>query len=432
MNGQVYGYKHLQHNRIMVKQRNWKSVFLVGAMVLVQTTIYAQSSTSHANPQQVKDLTFLSHDSLEGRSMGTRGEEIAARYIAQRFEGIGLQKKGSADTSYFQFFSKKTKLHPHDYQYQGPELSGRNVIGYLDHAAPTTIVIGAHYDHLGWGDEGSLHTGDSMVHNGADDNASGVASLLFLAEHLSEQQLNSNVLFIAFTGEEKGLLGSNYFMHNPTIETDKINFMINMDMVGRLDSLRRLAVYGVGTSSSFIPEIEAIESPAFQFKMDSSGMGPSDHTSFYVENIPVLHFFTGQHAQYHRPEDDVELINFEGLYDVSLFIERLIVNLDQHEKLVFTKTRDKEQKGRKFNVSLGVIPDYLYQGEGMKIDGVSEGRPAALGGIVKGDVIIKMGDIEIKGMSDYMNALNVFKKGESIQVLVKRGEGKISIPIQFD
>lgn len=408
------------------------TAFVVGVANLITTAVCAQVDTLHLNTQLVADVTFLSHDSLEGREMGTRGEQIASDYIAQRYAAIGLQKKGNGDTTYFQNFVKKTKLHPHDYQFQGPEISGRNVIGYIDNGAAFTIVVGAHYDHLGWGAEGSLHKGDSMVHNGADDNASGVAALLYLAEHLSKQQLNSNVLFVAFTGEEKGLLGSNYFMQDPTIETDKINFMVNMDMVGRLDSLRRLAVYGVGTSPAFIPELERIEDPAFEFKPDSSGVGPSDHTSFYVEDIPVLHFFTGQHAQYHRPEDDVERINFEGLHDISRFIETLILNLDKKEKLAFTKTRDKEQKGRKFNVSLGVIPDYLYPGEGMKVDGVSANRPAANAGILKGDVILKMGDLDIKGMTEYMEALNVFKKGESIQVLVLRDGKQISLQVQFD
>lgn len=406
--------------------------FILGLTTLLTTAVFAQTDQLGLNAQLVEDVTFLSHDSLEGREMGTRGEQIAAQYIAQRYAAIGLRMKGSADTSYFQTFTKKTKLHPHDTQFQGPELSGRNVIGYIDNNAARTIVIGAHYDHLGWGAEGSLHKGEPMVHNGADDNASGVAALFYLAERLSKQKLHSNVLFVAFTGEEKGLLGSNYFINNAMIETEQINFMVNMDMVGRLDSLRRLAVYGVGTSPAFIPELERITYPAFEFKLDSSGVGPSDHTSFYVEDIPVLHFFTGQHAQYHRLEDDVELINFEGLQDVTQYIETLILNLDKQEKLAFTKTRDKEQKGRKFNVSLGVIPDYMYPGEGLKVDGVSENRPAANAGIQKGDVILKMGELEIKGMTEYMEALNVFHKGESIQVLVLRNGETIPVQVEFD
>lgn len=389
---------------------------------------YAQDELN----QLKSDVTFLAHDSLEGREMGTKGEVIAATYIAKRYAEIGLTQKGNTDTTYFQDFIKKTKLHPHDYAFSGPVLCGRNVLGLIDNNSEFTIVIGAHYDHLGWGAEGSLHTGEKMVHNGADDNASGVASLLYLAEELSNQKLNYNVLFVAFTGEEKGLLGSNYFMNNLSMEASSIDFMINMDMVGRLDDDRRLAVYGVGTSPSFIPAMEQIAKPSFQFKMDSSGVGPSDHTSFYVKDIPVLHFFTGQHAQYHRPEDDVELINFEGLYDVSHYIEKLILSLDQEAKLAFMKTKDKEQKGRKFNVTLGIVPDYLFSGIGLKIDGTKEGRPADKAGVSKGDVILKIGNIKIAGMSEYMDALNFYHKGDEVEVIVLRDGVEKRINVLFD
>lgn len=388
--------------------------------------------TKHELAQLKSDVSYLSNDSLEGREMGTEGELIAATYIAQRFAEIGLVKNGEGDTSYFQNFTKKTKLHPHDYAFSGPVLSGRNVMGFIDNNSEFTIVVGAHYDHLGWGAEGSLHTGEKMIHNGADDNASGVASLLFLAEKFSKNKLNYNVLFVAFTGEEKGLLGSNYFMNNLFMKASNIDFMVNMDMVGRLDEDRRLAVYGVGTSPSFIPSMEQIESPTFQFKMDSSGVGPSDHTSFYVKDIPVLHFFTGQHAQYHRPEDDVELINFEGLYDVSHFIEKLILSLDQEDKLAFMKTKDKEQKGRKFNVTLGIVPDYLFSGIGLKIDGTKDGRPADKAGIVKGDVVLKIGEITVDGMSEYMDALNFYKKGDEVKVVVLRDGVEKKVDVIFD
>lgn len=408
-------------------------ISILFVLVLTFSSNYTVAQeTKHELAQLKSDVSYLSNDSLEGREMGTIGEIIAATYIAKRYAEIGLIKKGSADTSYFQSFTKKTKLHPHDYDFSGPVLSGRNVLGLIDNNSTSTIVVGAHYDHLGWGAEGSLHTGEKMIHNGADDNASGVASLLYLAEELSNHKLNYNVLFVAFTGEEKGLLGSNYFMNNLSMEASSIDFMVNMDMVGRLDENRRLAVYGVGTSPSFIPAINQIESPVFQFKMDSSGVGPSDHTSFYIKDIPVLHFFTGQHAQYHRPEDDVELINFNGLYDVSHFIEKLILSLNQEDKLAFNKTRDKEQKGRKFNVTLGIVPDYLFSGIGLKVDGTKEARPAAKAGMLKGDVILKIGDIKIAGMTDYMKALNFFHKGDETSVIILRNGAQMAIKVVFD
>jgi len=270
------------------------------------------------------------------------------------------------------------------------------------------------------------------VHNGADDNASGVAALLQLAEHLSEQKLKHNVIFIAFTGEEKGLLGSHFFADSQKEGLKTNSFMINMDMVGRLDEERRLAVNGIGTSPSFVPAMNKITSPEFQFKLDSSGMGPSDHTSFYLNDVPVLHFFTGQHAQYHRPEDDVELINFEGLNDVAQYIEQLIAHLDKKKDLKFEKTRDASADKRSFNVTLGIIPDYLFDGQGLKIDGVKDGRPAAKANLQKGDVVLKMGELDIRSMDDYMKALGYFHPKDEIDVLFERGGEVMSTKVVFD
>lgn len=397
-----------------------------------------QEETTTKSPEDLlrDDITFLASDSLEGREFGTEGEVIAANYIAERFKEIGLAPKGDSNT-YYQFFSRKTKAHPHDTAFSGEELSGRNVIGYLDNGKASTIVIGAHYDHLGWGEEGSLyaaHGGEAekAIHNGADDNASGVAALLKIAKELKDKKLNNNFLFIAFTGEEKGLWGSNYFVKNATIDIKNTNFMVNMDMVGRLDTNRRLAVYGVGTSPEFIPTIESIKEPIFSFKYDSSGVGPSDHTSFYLEDVPVVHFFTGQHEDYHKPTDDTELINFEGLKDVSTYITKLILELDKKEKLAFQKTKEKENKARSFKVTLGVIPDYLYDGVGMKIDGTKQDRPAEKAGIKKGDIVVKMGEKNINSMTDYMDALGIFNEGETIPVIVKRDEQEVSVDVTFD
>lgn len=379
------------------------------------------------------DIQFLASDLLEGRESGTKGELIAAEYIASRYQALGLLKKGD-DESYFQDFSKKTKAHPHDTEMTGPVINGRNVIGYMDKNAKNTIVIGAHYDHLGWGAEGSLHDGDSAIHNGADDNASGISAMLFLAKRLSNEDLNTNFLFIAFSGEEKGLLGSNYFVHNPTIDLESVTYMINMDMVGRLDTNRRLAVYGVGTSDVFIPTINSIEYPHFEFQMDSSGVGPSDHTSFYLNDIPVLHFFTGQHHEYHKPADDIELINFDGLYDVSVFIEEIIDKLNNEGKLSFQKTRDDKQGKRqsKFKVTLGIMPDYLFDGKGLKIDGVKEGGAGAKAGIQKGDIIVQMGDLPINSMHDYMNALGTLDKGDTVKVKVIRDGKTETLKVHFE
>jgi Zn-dependent M28 family amino/carboxypeptidase len=398
--------------------------WLIIAMFLIEGTAFAQVSSS-----LIMDVTVLSHDSLEGREIGTKGEIAAANYISRRFEALQLQP--FTGDSYFQEFSKKTKAHPHDTQFTGKRLSGRNVIGTIDNGSKYSIVIGAHYDHLGWGDENSL-SDEHAIHNGADDNASGVAALLRLAERLSHTKLKHNVIFIAFTGEEKGLLGSHYFVDSLESGLESISFMINMDMVGRLDEDRRLAVNGIGTSPSFVPAMDKIETPSFQFKLDSSGMGPSDHTSFYLNEVPVLHFFTGQHAQYHRPEDDVELINFEGLNDIATYIEKLIIRLDKKKDLKFEKTRDASADKRSFKVTLGIIPDYLFDGQGLKIDGVKDGRPADNAQLMKGDVILKMEEIQIRSMEDYIGALGQFNPKQEIELLFSREGEVMTTKVVFD
>ena len=376
------------------------------------------------------DVTYLAHDSLEGREVGTKGELIAADYIAARMKENGLSPKGNND-SYFQIFARNMKAHPHDTSGAGEKIEGRNVLGFIDNDVEKTIVIGAHYDHLGYGEEGSLADSAGQIHNGADDNASGVSAMLGLAKKLKGKKLKTNVLFIAFTGEEKGLWGSNYFVKNATIPTKEMAYMINMDMVGRLDTANRLAIYGIGTSPLFRPILDSCNTFGFQSKFDSSGVGPSDHTSFYLEDVPVLHFFTGQHKDYHKPTDDTEFINFEGIEKVANYIEKVVMSLNNYDSIPFTKTKEKSEKARAFKVTLGVIPDYLYDGEGMRIDGVKEERPAANAGIIKGDIVTKMGEFEVKSMKDYMNCLSSFEKGSTHIVVVMRENEKKEMKVTF-
>lgn len=376
------------------------------------------------------DVTYLAHDSLEGREVGTKGELIAADYIAKRMKENGLAPKGN-DDSYFQLFTRNMKAHPHDTAGTGETIEGRNVLGFIDNGAEKTIVIGAHYDHLGYGEEGSLADSAGQIHNGADDNASGVSAMLGLAKKLKGKKLNTNVLFIAFTGEEKGLWGSNYFVKNATVPTTEMAYMINMDMVGRLDTNNRLAIYGIGTSPLFKPILDSCNTFGFQSKFDSSGVGPSDHTSFYLEDVPVLHFFTGQHKDYHKPTDDTEFINFEGIEKVANYIEKVIVSLNTYDSIPFTKTKEKSEKARAFKVTLGVIPDYLFDGNGMRIDGVKEDRPAAKAGIIKGDIVVKMGEFEVKSMKDYMNCLSKFEKESTHKVVVLRENEQLEMDVTF-
>ena len=368
------------------------------------------------------DVEYLSSDELEGRSTGSKGEELAANYIEKRFKELNVEPIG--ENGYFQEFSFKQKSHPHDTistsdSIQENSITGKNVIGFIDNKSINTIVVGAHYDHLGFGGEGSLYKSDSLkIHNGADDNASGVSLMLDLAAKLKDNN-NNNYMFIAFSGEELGLLGSNFFVKNPTIDIKSINYMINMDMVGRLNNENTLAVYGLGTSPIFKQTIKS-NNKNFKIIENESGVGPSDHTSFYLNDIPVLHFFTGQHSDYHKPSDDSELLNYEGINLISDFIYSIISDLNDNGKLPFRETKNESQETPRFKVSLGVIPDYLYDGKGMRIDGVSKGKPAEKAGFQKGDIVIKLGDEEVTDMMSYMKALSKFENGDKVDVQISR------------
>jgi hypothetical protein len=378
------------------------------------------------------DVTYLAADDLAGRAIGTDGEQKAAEYLAAEFKEIGLLPKGTE--AYFQPFTVSKPTNPHEEAVIGTDgegVTGRNVVGYIDNKSENTIVIGAHFDHLGMGGQGSLHRGDSAIHNGADDNASGTAALVALARILKHEKHNSNFMFIAFSGEENGLWGSNYFVKNPTIDLAEVNYMINMDMVGRLNAENTLAINGVGTSPSFVPALDLANADSLKLVTSESGVGPSDHTSFYLQDLPVLHFFTGQHEDYHKPSDDSNLINYDGLLFVVKYIDRLVDQLDTEPKLAFTKTKDSTGDSPRFTISLGVVPDYLYDGKGMRIDGVSADKPAEAAGLKKGDVVVQMGDSTIVDMMSYMNALSAFKKGDSTTVAYERDGNKIEVKVKF-
>lgn len=373
-------------------------------------------------PMLKEDISVLASDEMEGRLIGSKGEKLAADYISQRYQKLGLIGLGDNE-SYLQAFDVKPKVNPHSMIKDTATITGHNIAGFLDNKAEKTVIIGAHYDHLGYGEMGgSLFAGkEKQIHNGADDNASGVAAMLAIAERLKVRKFKTyNYLFLAFSGEEEGLWGSNYFSKNPTIDFKTVAFMINMDMVGRLDEEKRIAIYGTGTSPVWDSIIETIKVPEFKIKKHASGVGPSDHTSFYLQDLPVLHFFTGQHENYHKPSDDAELINYVGLELVVDYIEELLGLMDQKPVPVFTKTKGESRSTPSFKVTLGVIPDYLYSDKGMRIDGVREGRPADNAGIIKGDIVKKMASLEIIDMMSYMQALGKFEKGQTIIIIIER------------
>jgi hypothetical protein len=381
-----------------------------------------------------EDVAFLADDKLEGRETGTKGEKAAAAYIAKRFKDLGLEPKGTND--YFQEFAFKPKTDPHqEVSYSNTNIdstiTGTNILGFINNNASKTIVIGAHYDHLGYGAEGSLYRGkDKAIHNGADDNASGVAVMLNLASKLKNSNTNNNYLFMAFSGEELGLLGSNYFVKNATVKLESINYMLNMDMVGRLKKDSTLAVYGVGTTPIFKQVINASNNK-FKIIEKESGVGPSDHTSFYLNDIPVLHFFTGQHEDYHKPSDDSNLLNYEGMEAISNYIYDIITDLDDNGELAFRKTKNESEEVPRFKVTLGVVPDYMFDGKGMRLDGISEEKPAQKAGLQKGDVVVQLGEYQVIDMMSYMKALSKFESGNTAIVKVERNGKTIEAQVTF-
>ncbi len=321
-----------------------------------------------------------------------------------------------------------------------------NVEAFIDNGAPQTVVIGAHLDHLGYGeDENSRYTGGPAIHNGADDNASGTAAVLELARILKEKLVGgkkkntleydalkqNNYLFIHFSGEELGLYGSKYFTDNPDIDLATINYMLNMDMVGRLNDSSTLTVGGVGTSPLWGQVLPVTTSSYLNIKIDSSGTGPSDHTSFYRKNIPVLFFFTGLHADYHKPEDDADKINYAGETKIINYILNVVENAGTKGKLAFTKTKEQTMTGTRYKVSVGIMPDYTFSGAGVRADGVIDGRPAQKAGMQTGDIIIQLGEYPVTGMESYMQALNKFEKGQSTSIIVKRGNEEKTLPLTF-
>lgn len=304
---------------------------------------------------------------------------------------------------------------------------GHNVIGWLPgKKAKYTVVVGAHHDHLGFGElGGSRATGANEIHNGADDNASGVAAMLDLAQRIrsNKKMRKYNYLFTAYSGEELGLLGSKFFVQHSPLAVENIAFMINIDMLGRLDPQKKtLMVNGTGTSPQWKTALAKVPTDTTVLKIATteSGLGPSDHASFYLRDIPVLHFFTGQHEDYHKPSDDADKINYEGLYESNSYIYRLLQVSGKGDKPSFTKTKDVSPGRSPFRVTLGVMPDYAFPGPGLRLDGVSEGKPAAAAGLQRGDIILQLGDTPILNVNDYMAALQKLNKGQTVSLVYKR------------
>jgi hypothetical protein len=318
---------------------------------------------------------------------------------------------------------------------------GENVVGYLEGNDPVLknqyLVIGAHYDHLGYGEVGSLYRGkEPQIHNGADDNASGTAGILELAEKFSAQkdELRRSIIFISFAGEEIGTLGSTYFVDNSPIAIENMETMINLDMIGRMNDEDKLIVYGTGTSSKW-KDLLNQDNNDFNFKLtfNDEGYAPSDQSSFYAKKIPVLFFFTGTHSDYHRPSDDADKINSKGEESILNYVYKIAYQIDtlSSKPDYINVPRKDAGKSMAFRVYVGTVPDYAGQIDGLKINGVNEGSPAQKGGLKGGDIIINFGGKKISNIYDYTYALGDFSPGDIVDVTVLRDGKPVNLKVEL-
>lgn len=332
----------------------------------------------------------------------------------------------------------------------------RNVVGVLEGSDAQlkneVIVLGAHYDHLGNGGEGSLAPRSGEIHHGADDNASGVAGLLELARTFAahRKEMRRTIVFIAFSGEEEGLIGSNYYVNNPLVPLAQTVAMINMDMIGRMKD-GKLTVGGVGSSPDFnslvssaniVKELvkkgeggaqnEYVASNLFNLALSEDGYGPSDHSSFYSKQIPVLFFFTNSHEDYHKPSDTAEKINYEGESNIIRFVETVVRQIDANQtRPAYSVAKSSSNAGRSggFRVYLGTIPNYADTNDGLLLDGVRDDSPASKAGLLPGDRIVKIAGREVKNVYDYTYALGEMKAGETYDIEVMRGGRRLTLKL---
>jgi hypothetical protein len=316
----------------------------------------------------------------------------------------------------------------------------KNVLGVLEGEGPhadETIVIGAHYDHLGRGGEGAIDPTNKEIHNGADDNASGTAALLEVARLLAgrDKKLPRRIVFIAFTGEERGLLGSAKYCAKPLYPLDKTVAMLNMDMVGRLAD-EKLSLQGADTAKEFGGIIDRInERAGFKIARQKGGFGPSDHSSFYGHKIPVMHFFTGIHKDYHRPSDDFEKINVPGMRRIAEMVAETAVDiaeLDTRPTYVEAKRPESTMGRGGDRPYFGSIPDFAQEEPGYKLSGVTGGGPADKAGLKAGDTIIKLGDSRVGNLEDFDSALRKYKAADKVPVTVKRDGAEKTFTVTLD
>jgi peptidase M28-like protein/PDZ domain-containing protein len=382
-------------------------------------------------PRLLDDIKFLTDDRLQGRATGSPGADSAAAYLARRFSQVGLQP---AAGGWFQSFTISRDAAVAR-QPKGVGVVGKNVIGILPGHDPVlrnqTVVLGAHYDHLGLGGFGSLDPDSTgLVHNGADDNASGVAGLIQVAARLAKSPPARTVVFIAFSGEELGLLGSAHYVKEPIYPLGGTLAMINLDMVGRLRN-GRLIVYGARSAREFPALLDSLNWYAgFDLKAQGDGYGPSDQSSFYAAKRPVLHLFTDLHEDYHRTTDDWQKVNLDGLKRVADFTLGLVTALaNRPDPLSFldlpaplpVQTSAPGAAPPGYGAYLGTVPDMTGTPGGVRLVGVRAGSPAERAGLRGDDIITRIGTTDTPDLQAMTDALRSHRPGETVDIVVRRG-----------
>jgi hypothetical protein len=413
-----------------------RSVLLLGLVPMLVTGLAAQQASTPRARRILADDRYLASDALEGRFPGTPGNDSAAAYIARALRRIGLRPGGDSGT-YFQHWTIGNTSGAREAHAAGAAVV--NVIGILPgtdrRLAGQDVVVGAHFDHLGRGSFGDP-AGDTthQIHNGADDNASGTAALMEVARQLKAGRPKParSVVFVFFNAEEEGTFGSAWYAEHPAIPMDSTLAMVNLDMVGRMRD-RRLIALGVRSAAEW-PALLDSANAALQLDVRASGdgWGPSDQASFFARKRPVIHFFTDVHEDYHRPSDDWEKINADGIEEVATLATNLVRRLaDRPGQLTFVDAPPPAPPVASTGARpvLGTIPDMASEPGGVLLQGVRTGSPAAAAGIRAGDVIIGLGTHTIANLQDYANALFAYHAGDTVEVRVRRGSEVVPLTV---
>lgn len=411
-------------------------VFLVTGCASAGT--HAASAPATADSTAIHDdIAYLASDRLEGRLTGTAGNDSAAAYIARQYARLRL-REGSP--GYLQKFVARSAADAHAGITNGRPT--QNVVAILPGSDPKFagqyIVIGAHFDHLGRDSQFALDPeAKDAIRNGADDNASGTAAVVQLARILSTTRPRRSIIFANFSGEEEGLLGSQWFVDHPPVPLDSVMAMVNFDMVGRLND-NKLIVYGTATATelqAILDSANARSTVPFKISGGGDGFGSSDQSSFYAKNIPVLHFFTDIHSDYHRASDDIEKINSGGearVVDLATRVVQLMDNLPGRLSFVriAASPRMSASTSSGSKVYLGSVPD-MAAGDvpGLKLTGVSPGSPAELGGLKADDIIVEFGGVKVTDLQSYSDALYAHKPGDTVKVIILRGGKPMEVSV---